>query len=310
MAGKILKMERLSYVEIEKLDRRKTAFLIAISPLEEHGPHLPVGVDAFNAYFFAELTAKTIVEQRPDYDAVLFPLLPLGTQVYRYIGSFSVAPRTIYDIVFSTGKSLAMHGFKNIFVISAHGTPKQIVAIEAACLKIKKKYRANMICLSGKMTEQFLKGELYADIAVKLNRDLTDEEKHLLKYDTHAGWWETAMMLKLYPDLVDESYLELKPYLRDWKTKKVVSDGVPWRGYVGAPAKADAAFAEASIEVFAERSRELINRSLDGEDVTAEVLSPFYRYRIFHPFFRRQVALAVGGLILIIIIIFAIITIK
>lgn len=309
MAGRIHKIERLSYVEIEKLDRQKTVFLIAISPLEEHGPHLPIGVDAFNAYFFAEHTAKTIIDGRPDYDAVLFPLLPLGTQVYRYIGSFSVLPRTVYDIVLSTGKALAVHDFKNIFVISAHGTPRQIVAIEAACLKIKKKYSANMICLSGKMTEQFLKGELYEDIAAKLNRELTDDEKHLLKYDTHAGWWETAMMLKLYPDLVNDSYLNLKPYLRDWKTKEIISKGVPWRGYVGAPAKADAAFAEASIEVFAERSRDLINRSLDGEDVTGEVLSPFYRYRIFHPFFRRQVAVAVG-LILIAMIIIAVIMMK
>jgi len=305
MAGKILNIERLSYIEIENLDRHKTVFLIAISPLEEHGPHLPVGVDAFNAYFFAERTARTIIEERPDFDAVLFPLLPLGTQVYRYIGSFAVTPRTVYEIVYGTGRSLAIYGFEHIFVVSAHGTPKQIVAIEAACLKIKNRYKANMICLSGKMTEQFLKGELHGDIAAKLQRNLTDEEKRLLKYDSHAGWWETAMMLKLYPELVHDSYLTLKPYLRDLKTKKVISDGVPWRGYVGAPAKADAAFAEASIQVFAERSRDLINRSLNGEDVTGEVLSPFYRLRIFHPFFRRQAALAVGGLLLLVLVAFA-----
>ena len=35
---------------------------------------------------------------------------------------------------------------------------------------------------------------------VRLNRmQFTDEEKHLLKPDFHAGWWETAMTQPIHP---------------------------------------------------------------------------------------------------------------
>ncbi len=35
--------------DIEKLEREKTIFLMAVSPIEVHGPHLPLGTDVFVA---------------------------------------------------------------------------------------------------------------------------------------------------------------------------------------------------------------------------------------------------------------------
>ena len=42
---KIIKFEELNWKQIEQLDKNKTIFFLPISPLEEHGPHLPVGTD-------------------------------------------------------------------------------------------------------------------------------------------------------------------------------------------------------------------------------------------------------------------------
>jgi len=38
---KVIQMEELSWKQIEGLDKKKTIFFLPISPLEEHGPHLP-----------------------------------------------------------------------------------------------------------------------------------------------------------------------------------------------------------------------------------------------------------------------------
>jgi len=297
MAGKIYNIEKLTFPQIDALDRDKTVFLIAVSPLEEHGPHLPIGVDAFHADLFARQAAEIIIREHPEFDAALFPLIPLGTQVYKHLGSFYIKPSTLYDIVYNTGRGAAIYNFKYIFLFSAHGTPKQIVAVEAACRKVSKKHGISMLSLTGALAAKFLSGEMYSEISECLGRDFTDEEKHLLKYDFHAGWWETAMMLKYFPELVDKSYKDLKPYLKNLITRKVITPEIKPQGYLGSPAKAGPDFAEASMKVFARITAQLINRCLNGEDLTRETTSPYYKYPNFHPFFKRNLAAGIIAII-------------
>lgn len=306
MAGEIYDIEKLSYAKIQSLDRDKTIYIISISPLEEHGPHLPIGVDAFNARFFALHTAETIIKERPEYDVLLFPMLPLGTQVYHHIGSFYIRPSTLYDIVYNTGRGLAIYGFKNIFVISAHGTPRQIVAVEAACRRVSRKNHVSMQSLAGSLTSKFLSGEFYDKIGERLGRIFTEDERRLLKYDFHAGWWETSMMLYQYPELVDDSYKELKPFLKNLISGEILTKDKKWLGYFGSPAKADKDFARASIEVFTDHTRELIFKALDGQNITRFVTSPFYKYQIFHPHFKRN---AYIGLTIALIVVLALLLI-
>ena len=42
-AGRVLKLEELTYTDIDRLDRNRTVFVLTFGNLEEHGPHLPVG---------------------------------------------------------------------------------------------------------------------------------------------------------------------------------------------------------------------------------------------------------------------------
>jgi creatinine amidohydrolase len=300
VGGNIYNIERLTCAEIDNLDRNKTLFLIAISPLEEHGPHLPVGVDAFNADFFARLAAELVVKTHPDFDVALFPLMPVGTQVYKYIGSFQVKPATVYDLTYGVGRSMARYGFKFIFVFSAHGTPRQIVAIEAACRKLSRKYKIKAHSLTGALTAKFLKGEMYDDIARELGRTFTEQEKELLRYDYHAGWWETSMMLKIMPDLVNKNYGQLKPYLKNPATGKALTPEVRWQGYIGSPARATPEFAVASIKIFSRETVQLISRCIKGENISDELASPFFKYPIFRPFFKRNVIIGLAAIVFLV----------
>src|SRR5215510_6313065 len=79
----------MSMPALDALDRARTLALITVSPLEEHGPHLPLGVDAFTARHFAELIAGRLIAERPGWSVVLAPTLHLGSFTFEAAGIVS-----------------------------------------------------------------------------------------------------------------------------------------------------------------------------------------------------------------------------
>jgi creatinine amidohydrolase len=289
MAENILKLIDLSHPQLNALNREKAVIFIPISPIEEHGPHLPLGVDAFNARFFAQKLAERLTEKRPDWTVVLTPLLPLGTNVFKYIGSIYIRQRAVRDVVTDFASSLARYGFSYFVVFSFHGGPGHLVALEEASRKVSKKFGVKMISLTGGLAYTFLTGGFTPQIERHLSEPLTQKERELFKKDIHAGWWETAMMLKTKPHLVEGSYKELEPVTID--IRKVRADSAKRAGkglgYLGAPHKATREFAEASTEAMCELGLSLVERLLDGEDVSRETTPKFYRLPIFRTNFKR-----------------------
>ena len=283
MPGSILRFEELTSAAIAEMDKEKTAIFLPVSPVEGHGPHLPLGVDYFDALYFAEKAAELTVQKRPDFDALLYPGIPLGTQLYKQPGSVKIKGVTLYDMIVSIGTSLALWGFRFIFLLSGHGSPKDIVALESACIKVSKKHKIQMHNLSGALAIRFLKGEFIDKISSRLSHPLTENEKILLKKDIHAGWWETSMMLRLRSDLVDDQYKSLP---HNEKTKRA-SGSSP--GYFGSPSKASPEFAEASVDVLIDEVGSIIENCLSGNDITAESVSPLYNIRPLRPNFKRRI---------------------
>ncbi|UCE65668.1 MAG: creatininase family protein [Candidatus Zixiibacteriota bacterium] len=285
MSGRILRFEELNSPAIAELDKYKTAVFLAVSPIEGHGPHLPLGVDYFDALYFADKAAELTTHKRPDFDALIYPGIPLGTQLYRQSGSIRVESGTFYDMVTGIGNSLALWGFKYVFLLSGHGSPKDIVALESACVKVSKKHKIQMHNLSGALAIRFLKGEFIDKISNKLSHPLTENEKVLLKKDIHGGWWETSMMLRLKPDFVDDRYKSLP----DNEKTKGASGSNP--GYFGSPSRASREFAEASIDVLIDEVGSIIEKCLSGKDITPESVSPLYNIKPLRPKFKRLVVM-------------------
>ena len=72
-------LEELSSPALDALPRDRTVIILTASPLETHGPHLPVGVDAFTGRYFAQAIAERLVAEREGWHVVLAPTLHLGT---------------------------------------------------------------------------------------------------------------------------------------------------------------------------------------------------------------------------------------
>ena len=126
----VYRLEEMSMPGLDALDRARTLVILTVSPLEEHGPHLPLGVDAFTARYFAELIADRLVTARSGWSVVLAPTLYLGSFTFEAVGTVSVRQRVVRDAVVDYGLSLARGGFRYILVANGHAGPTHLTALD------------------------------------------------------------------------------------------------------------------------------------------------------------------------------------
>ena len=279
-------LEEMSTPALDALDRARTVVVLTVSPLEEHGPHLPIGVDAITARHFAENIAERLVASRPGWTVLLAPTLHLGSFTFEAVGTVSVRQRVVRDALVDHGRSLARSGFRHILLANGHGGPGHLTALEEASAIVSRRHGVTMASLSGHLAWQFLRGRYTDKIEAALGRLLSDDERQAFADDAHGGWWETSLMLLLRPDLVDPSYRVLPP-----ARYSLVERAVPnfplrngGQGYVGHPALADPAFAKAATTVLMEETMRLVDGVLDGTVGHRAGRSPFYAL----PFFRTE----------------------
>lgn len=122
-----VRLERLSQPEAEsRLTSTRTAVL-APGSVEQHGPHLPLGTDAFAAQALAESVARQL-------DAVLVPLPLIGVSPYHrsWKGSLTFHPQTMIGILRDVSECLADDGVDKILLVNWHegNTPTLRLAAE------------------------------------------------------------------------------------------------------------------------------------------------------------------------------------
>jgi creatinine amidohydrolase len=276
----------MSMPALAALDRARTLVVLTASPLEQHGPHLPLGVDAFTARYFAESIASRVVSERPGWSAVLAPTLYLGSFTFEGVGTVTVRQRVVRDILVDYGASLARAGFRHLLIANGHAGPTHLTALDEAAAIVSRRYGVTMASLSGHLAWGFRNGRFLDDVARTLGRPLTDGERRAFAEDAHGGWWETSMMLMLRPELVDEQYRHLPAATYSMPAK--LRPNYPLRdggqGYVGHPALADVDFAKATTEALMGASLDLVNGLLDGHLSASVRRSPY----TLMPFFRTN----------------------
>jgi creatinine amidohydrolase len=287
-------LEEMSSPALDALDRERTIILLVASPLEEHGPHLPVGVDAFTARHLAHGIAERLVAARPGWSAVLAPTLHLGSFTFDSVGTVRVRQRVVRDTLVDYGAAFAKVGFRWVLVANGHGGPGHLTALEEAAAIVSRRHGITMASFTGHLAWAFLRGRYLERIEARLGRPLTEVELVAFSEDAHGGWFETSLMLLLRPDLVDGSYRDLPP-ARYSLAARVVPN-YPLRnggqGYVGHPALADPAFAAAAVAVLMDETMKVVDGLLDGRIRPHERRSPFFAIPFFRTNFWRGVAAA------------------
>ncbi len=231
--GKIIQLEEMSWKQVNNLNKDKTIFFIPISPMEEHGPHLPVGTDFLTSRDTANEAIKEISKKKSDYNCVLFPPIPLGftKMASDFPGTVSVNSKAIKIIIYDVISSIAKFGFKKFVICSFHMDLGHLKGIYVAMKKAKRNFDIDVIEPWGPYF---------------FNKTVEKKEPKVgfdTKKEIHAGFRETSLMKYQYPYLVDESFKKLQNIYRELYSPTLVGktfkDIGLKEGYVGSPARAD-----------------------------------------------------------------------
>lgn len=171
-----VRLERLSQPEAEARLKSTRLAVMASGSIEQHGPHLPLGTDAFAADALAEEVARKM-------NTVLVPLPLVGVSPYHlsWAGSLSLQPQTMIAVIEDICECLRYHDVNKVLLVNWHegNTPTLRLAGDS----VQRKYKMRVV-----IAESHL-----------ITNNLFGERAQL----THAGNMETAAVLMYDPSLVD-----------------------------------------------------------------------------------------------------------
>ncbi|MBI4863705.1 MAG: creatininase family protein [Candidatus Riflebacteria bacterium] len=308
--GGVLKLEELSWKQLDALDRETTLVVLPVSPVEEHGPHLPLGTDVLSATHMALALGRELLRRRPRSTVLLYPTIPVGTWTLTFVGSVEVRQRVIRDLIVDVGASLARHGFKNLMVVNGHGGPGHVVCQEEACGILGWRHGVRAVAPLGRMIDTLFAGDytrrLGEAFAARLRREAEASggstavgeapDLSVLTTDFHAGLIETSLMLHVRPELVDDQYRSLPSVAIDRlgiRPSSGLTAGAGL-GYLGHPAQASAKLGEVVLELAGNDLASLAERLMDGEDLRRECRSRLH----WLPFFWTNAGLYAVSLVL------------
>lgn len=190
----------LSWSQISALaDKQNTLIIQPIGAIEQHGPHLPLVVDAAIA---TAVVGQALQKLNTDIPAYALPTLCYGksNEHWRFPGTVTLTAQTLMSILMEMAESIYRAGFRKLVFINGHGGQPQVLEIVARDLR--QQYRDLMVF------PMFVWGAPHnaADIVGQ-----NEYEKGI-----HAGDVETSVMLALMPEQIqmDKAVREFPNELR------------------------------------------------------------------------------------------------
>jgi len=171
----------LNWPEAERRFREVDVALLPVGAIEQHGFHLPLDTDAFDADYLARRVAEACSDPKP----LVLPLIPYGVSYHHedFPGTVSVSNDALASMVRDIGLSCARNGITKLVIVNGHGG--NTATLQFAAQMINRE--ANIFtCVDTGETSDVDLGELCETAN-----------------DVHAGEIETSTALATRPDLVD-----------------------------------------------------------------------------------------------------------
>ncbi len=156
--------------------------ILPFGSLEEHGSHLPLGTDTFQA----EEVVRRVAERT---GSIVLPSVPYGEcrSTRNFPGTISVSFETVRSIAFDILAELSRNGARDVMILSGHAGSGHMAALKLAAQRVVESDPDMRVMVLSDY-----------DIAYELRG------KEFSAEDGHAGQIETSRILNIRPELVGE----------------------------------------------------------------------------------------------------------
>src|ERR1051326_1758637 len=112
--------EELTAEELRAKEAGDAIVVLPVASMEQHGPHLPVGVDTILCEGVCRAGAEQVAADVP---VVVAPTLWCGMAEHHmaFGGTFTFDIPTYMAVIGAFLKSIKRHGFKRVFIVNGHG---------------------------------------------------------------------------------------------------------------------------------------------------------------------------------------------
>ena len=250
----------LTTTEFDSIDRERTVVVLPVAAIEQHGPHLPLSVDAaINEGILAE-TWKILPE---DLSVLALPPQPVGwsDEHGAFPGTLSLDVETLIRVWTDIAASVADAGFRKFVLFNSHGGQSEITRVVARKLRLEHGMLAVTV-------------NWYSLVDLKGLFDAVER-----RHGIHAGAVETSVMLHLRPDLVRQesvgeftsASIEIEQNFQHLRSTGKVSFGWATQDLHASGAVGHAALADA------EKGRKIVEQAAKG---FVEVLQDVDRFAL------------------------------
>jgi creatinine amidohydrolase len=124
----------LSTAEFARRDFSRTVVILPIGATEQHGPHLPVSVDAT---INEAIIRRTVERLDPGADVLILPALRVGKsdEHLAFPGTLAIAGETLRHMWLDIARSVARAGVRRLILFNSHGG--QMALMDIACRDIR-----------------------------------------------------------------------------------------------------------------------------------------------------------------------------
>jgi len=156
--------------------------LLPVASIEQHGPHLPVGVDTI----LTEAVCTRAAQAATKVPVVVAPVLWCGMAEHHmaFGGTFTVDIPTYRAVLLCFLKSMERHGFKRVFIVNGHGGNKTALNAFLPDFAVE--------------TGLAIRVATYFDVAPDAMKLILEDQEGV----RHACEAETSMMLVAAPETV------------------------------------------------------------------------------------------------------------
>lgn len=180
----------LTTTDFASLALERVIAVLPVAATEQHGPHLPLSVDAD----LAEGIIKAAVPHLPDdLPAFFLPVQAIGfsPEHTAFAGTLTLKAETVIRLWTEIAEGVAASGVKKLLIFNTHGGNVGLLDIVARDLRA----RLGMLVYTTSWFNLPLRGANGEDVGARFSAD-----EH--RFGVHAGQIETAMMLALKPEKV------------------------------------------------------------------------------------------------------------